>query len=767
MLCDFYYYMKQSNQNILIFVKDNNKDAKIATSLTIIDPSYRSLSGGNTIQSQAFTNCEIQNEINLTDVRGIADEAFYGLSRKYSPTLTFHHDESFETEEEMYSIGSSAFQDTSIVLVNPSFDNTYKSIGVAAFANCIGVSGDLYLNVGDIGDYAFYHCNLNGNLELGKDTGDLPETDGFCHVFNGCDFKSFNISQYEHGIPGGLFSGMSKLSGALEITDDITSIGEEAFLGCDLTSITISPNPNARLSIGPRAFYNCKNMKTDNLTLLRDIDTINEYAFYKCVGITGVTFSPLTTTIGAYSFAQTGIRSLVLPKYLTTLNKGAFQDCTSLTGSLDIPATLTTFEDNAFYNCPFTGGSLTTDYHLSSIPNYAFYRCKFSGKLALPRIASIGQYAFYECSNLQSVEFYEPYTTTTSNSFSIGEGAFQGCTGLSGPLPIVYCRSIGKNAFYGCGRLTGGLEFYDSTTNSLTQIPAYAFYNCSGLNGELKFPSTLRSIEPYAFSGCNQIKGSLIFPQPLSYIGNHAFEGCSELDGSIEFLPDGSDEPSISEIGSYAFRGCTKIKATFNTLTNLQIIGDHAFAGCTGLSGPIGFTSTLDRIGEYAFEGCSGLSNTLSFKVGGATNDLLYIERGAFKDCTGFKDGVLTFDILETERNNLVYYRFRQFLKIGYDAFENTKFKNIYYNGRFEPDCDCGIGIPGRKPVHTSSHYANKTFCGNPLHKSKLSGGAIAGIVIAVVVVVAIIVAVVVYFILKNKKNKDRSEAEVEMNQDP
>lgn len=37
----------------------------------------------------------------------------------------------------------------------------------------------------------------------------------------------------------------------------------------------------------------------------------------------------------------------------------------------------------------------------------------------LPRLKIIGKYAFYECSNLQSVEFYESYSTTMTSLYAV------------------------------------------------------------------------------------------------------------------------------------------------------------------------------------------------------------------------------------------------------------------------------------------------------------------------------------------------------------
>ena len=163
-------------------------------------------------------------------------------------------------------------------------------------------------------------------------------------------------------------------------------------------------------------------------------------------------------------------------------------------------------------------------------------------------------------------------------------------------------------------------------------------------------------------------------------------------------------------------------------------------------------------------------NRTLTIRV---ANTQTYIGPYAFSGCTGFKKGTL-FIYIESEEEKKRNFDGKEdkyypdyFLRIGNEAFEDCKFSDIYYNGRYEPDCDYDIGISHIKGIHTSSNYVDKKFCSNPLHKSKLSGSAIAGITIAVIVVVAGIVVLVVFLILRNKKNKDQSENEVEMNADP
>jgi len=86
----------------------------------------------------------------------------------------------------------------------------------------------------------------------------------------------------------------------LVLPDGMTSIGDNAFRGCSITSVTI-PNsvqtikvsafencvnltsidiPNSVISIGNRAFYNCN--KLEAVTIPNLVQSIGESAFYGC-----------------------------------------------------------------------------------------------------------------------------------------------------------------------------------------------------------------------------------------------------------------------------------------------------------------------------------------------------------------------------------------------------------------------------------------------------------------------------------------------------
>ena len=237
------------------------------------------------------------------------------------------------------------------------------------------------------------------------------------------------------------------------------------------------------------------------------------------------------------------------------------------------------------------------------------------------------------------------YGDNTYSVTSIGESAFDNCSGLISITIPNSVTSISSYAFFGCSGLTSV-----TIPNSVTSIGDYAFYDCSGLTS-VTIPNSVTSIRGDAFNGCSGLT-SVTIPSSVTSIGYGAFNGCSGLTS----VTIGN---SVTSIGDFAFAGCSGLtsivvesgnttydsrngcNAIIETATNTLIvgcqatiipnsvtsIGDYAFSGCSGLTS-VTIPNSVTSIGGGAFWGCSGLT---SVTIG---NSVTSIGERAFGECT-------------------------------------------------------------------------------------------------------------------------------------
>ncbi len=135
----------------------------------------------------------------------------------------------------------------------------------------------------------------------------------------------------------------------------------------------------------------------------------------------------------------------------------------------------------------------------------------------------------------------------------------------------------------------------------ITKIPAYAFYKCKNLTGDIVIPNSVKEIGNSAFGYCTGFNGTLTLSNKLETIGRSAFLGCSGFKGSL-ILPN-----SLTTIGELAFQECEGF--TELTLPNaLSVIPDQAFYGCKSLSGNLVIPASVKEIGRLAFNLCTALN---------------------------------------------------------------------------------------------------------------------------------------------------------------
>ena len=270
-------------------------------------------------------------------------------------------------------------------------------------------------------------------------------------------------------------SDTTSFSLVFEDRTELPVIGEGAFAGCSgLKSVIL---PNSLKGFVENVFDNCSNLEFntyDNayylgnetnpyLVLYKAINTsvssvqinesckiIGDNAFNSCSSLTSITFegNSQLITIGNRAFRFSGLKSIGIPEWVTTIGDSAFANC-NLLESVIIPTGVTTIGGYAFQGCTKLT-SIAIPEGVTMIGESTFGYCNGLTSIVIPeRVTSIGNFAFSGCSGLTEIIF-----NGNSQLQTIGESAFSSCSGLVSITLPEGVTEIGNDAFKYCTSLT-------------------------------------------------------------------------------------------------------------------------------------------------------------------------------------------------------------------------------------------------------------------------------------------------------------------------
>jgi hypothetical protein len=453
-------------------------------------------------------------------------------------------------------------------------------VGVASLvptASLANFTGTLSIPAGLlIAPGAFRSCAFSG---LSIVRGTYSSTIGNCQQLPFASACSLVIGEGITAISADAFKNCIRLAGSVIIPTTVVSIGRCAFYGCSgLTGALVLPKgltANSTLSIPEYAFYGCSGFT--KLELSENITSIGQYAFHGCSGLAGELVLPKgrtatsTFAVPAYAFyGCSGLTRLLLSENVTSIGPYAFYGCSGLVGELVLPKGRTdkstlAIPAYAFYGCSGLT-SLMLSENVTSIDQYAFAGCSgLKGDVVIPtRVWNIGDGTFSGCSGLTRC-------VIPRGASVIGSSAFQGCSGLIGEPMLRGIMSIGANAFAGCSGFSG---LGSMETALITKIPDGAFSGCTNLTGDLRIPNSVTSIGRDAFYGCGKLSGDLVIPSSVRTIGDRAFAGCSVLGSSLLL------SRSLISIGASAFAGCAGFTNDLLVPSLVEFVGLDAFRNC-------------------------------------------------------------------------------------------------------------------------------------------------------------------------------------------
>ena len=370
--------------------------------------------------------------------------------------------------------------------------------------------------------------------------------------------------------------------------------------------------------IGKNVFSCCDGLKS--ITLPKDLTSIAESAFWECSGLTSITIPSSVSSISHHAFAYCyGLTSLTLSSNITSISKVAFVDCNQL-------------QDVRYNVLDNLAKYIQTDH-----PEIYYINCDIKyyqnnqeiTSLKIPAgTTSIGKNVFQKYKGIQSLTFSPALTSISDLQFScdftnlksvyvgwqdpIAAGTFFGDANMSNCT--LYVPKGTKNTYSKAdvwknfGKI---IEYNNQATITLEQ-PGTLSQKISDLDKNLLTHLKIKGkINGTDIKFIREMAG-------VSVTGKKTDGELTNLDLSEAQIVSGGDcyyqdyfdnkhYTSNDGVGVGFFSKCKGLKAI--TLPgNLKSVGESAFQECSSLE-TINLPSGITSVGNYAFLECENLKS--------------------------------------------------------------------------------------------------------------------------------------------------------------
>ena len=398
-----------------------------------------------------------------------------------------------------------------------SVDNT----DIASVNKVTNFYGTIYEVILKDGNHMYFGIKNDSEVRMGN----------WSYFYDGSEYEYEKYAEYEY-------------KGHLVIPEKITLEGKE-YTVTELYDMS-------HADIG---YYDVANTTLLSVVVPNTIKKITFRCFEACTALKSVKFekgSPIQELVGCCFKGCSSLEEVILPDNLSFIGTESWGEtfalCTSLK-TINLPKSVTTIKDEAFSGCTALENINLENIKIIGNDRWdegAFAGCTSLKTINLEKGVKIHPNAFYRCTSLETVKL--------DNLEVLEASAFDGCTSL---------KSI--------------------VANKLDTIEAHAFNDCINLK-KVELSKAIKIMDN-AFHGCISLEDVKL--ANFEVLGVNAFDSCTSLKQielpSIKYLGISVEEDDDWWLDGDAFKNCHSLETVVLGSSLLSTNEGDLFNGCNNL----------------------------------------------------------------------------------------------------------------------------------------------------------------------------------------